>query len=184
MTRCWEGRGLGAFVDWVGNGWHTRRPDWAPSPPRGSWLTTLRFIVLGREEIEAGVRVEVPHVVISIADPGSRRPVVATIGARRNVLHVRFHDAEPVEGLALPPAIRLLTPQQAAKIWRFVDRYRDTIGAVVVHCEQGMSRSPAVAAALCEALGGDPRPFFEKFAPNRHVYELVLRAARKAPKEV
>ncbi len=162
---------------------HTR-PGLRPSPPRGTCLTTsLRFIVLGREEIEAGVRVEVPHVVISIADPGSRRPAVATIGARRDVLVVRFHDAEPVEGLALPPAIRLLTPRQAAKIWRFVDQYRDTIGAIVVHCEQGMSRSPAVAAALCEALGGDPRPFFDEFAPNRHVYELVLRAARRAPKE-
>jgi hypothetical protein len=50
-----------------------------------------------------------------------------------------------------------------------------------VHCELGMSRSPAVAAAICLGLGEDSTRFFEEYQPNQFVYRLVLAEAPAEP---
>ena len=50
------------------------------------------------------------------------------------------------------------------------------MGTIVVQCEQGMSRSPAVAAAICKGMGGDDQRFWRNYSPNRYVYEVVLGA--------
>jgi len=44
---------------------------------------------------------------------------------------------------------------------------------MVVHCEAGMSRSPAVAAAIAEHLGDDPLPYFARYTPNAHVFRML-----------
>jgi len=46
---------------------------------------------------------------------------------------------------------------------------------------QGMSRSPAVAAAICLGLGEDSTRFFEEYQPNQHVYRLALAEAPSDP---
>ncbi len=90
------------------------------------------------------------------------------------MLVLAFDDAEEIPGL--PGEIQLMTPRQATQIVRFVNQHRTEVGTIVVHCEQGMSRSPAVAAALCRALGEDDQPFWQEYQPNRHVYRLLLVA--------
>jgi protein-tyrosine phosphatase len=70
-----------------------------------------------------------------------------------------------------------MSADQAGQICRFINQHKDDIGTVVVHCERGMSRSAAVAAALCASLGGDEEAFFREFQPNGHVYRLVRNAA-------
>ena len=52
------------------------------------------------------------------------------------------------------------------------------VGSVVVECEQSMSRSLAVAAAICKALGGNDSKFWLEYQPNEYVYRLVLEAHR------
>jgi predicted protein tyrosine phosphatase len=131
----------------------------------------MQFIVVGRDEIERGVVVRVPYVVISISDPGSPKPRIRKPTLLRGSLFLKFHDAED----RLQPDIELMKPAHARRIWQFVLKHRSEIGAIVVHCEQGASRSPAVAAALCKTLGGDDQGFFEEFIPNRYVYELLLK---------
>ena len=69
-----------------------------------------------------------------------------------------------------------MTPKQARQICRFADKHKADVGTFVVHCEQGISRSPAVAAALCKAMGGDGRDFWRDYGPNHHVYRCVLDA--------
>ncbi len=76
--------------------------------------------------------------------------------------------------MSLPTGVKLMTADDAAAIWKFVNRYRDDVGAVVVHCEQGMSRSPAVAAAIAYAWALDDAPFWRRHQPNRYVYDLML----------
>ena len=71
-----------------------------------------------------------------------------------------------------------MSPDQAAQIWRFVREHEGQVGTIVVHCEQGMSRSPAVAAALCKAKGGDDARFWRQNQPNPYVYQLVLNASQ------
>jgi predicted protein tyrosine phosphatase len=75
--------------------------------------------------------------------------------------------------MPLPTRVRALSRAQSQQIWRFVDLHKARVGAFVVHCHQGMSRSPAVAAALAVYLGLDEQPFWQEYQPNRYVYELM-----------
>jgi predicted protein tyrosine phosphatase len=134
----------------------------------------MDFIVTDREGIEEGVSVRSAYIVISISDPGSRRPKVKKQSGLRGVLYLTFNDAEP----PTTDSMVLFSPKQARQIVEFVASHQGGIGAVVVHCHQGMSRSPAVAAALCKAMGGDDSEFWEIYSPNMHVYQMVRQAAK------
>ena len=133
----------------------------------------MQFIVHDRRSVERGIVVRTPYVLVSIRDP-DKPPVRARRAAGlRDVLFLAFHDAEPVRGWRLPPEIRLMQPLDAVRIWEFVQRHRDGIGTIVCHCEQGMSRSPAVALALAEALDGDAEAILAESQPNQYVYNLL-----------
>ena len=62
---------------------------------------------------------------------------------------------------------------------RIVDtflHYSNTVSQIIVHCDAGYSRSPAVAAALTKALGeSDDQYFGHGYCPNMHVYNNVLK---------
>ena len=137
----------------------------------------MRFIVASRGEIERGIVVRTPYAVVSITDPDNPRARIPKSAGFRGVLHVQFHDAVPVDGEVLPQDIVLMTTEHAEKIWRFVARHQDQVGTIVVHCEQGMSRSPAVAAALADRLGGNSVRFFREYQPNEYIYGLMLSVA-------
>jgi len=52
---------------------------------------------------------------------------------------------------------------------RLCIRYRNTVGTIGVHCEQGMSRKSAVAAAIGKVLAENEKLFF------REVYAKPIR---------
>ena len=131
------------------------------------------YFVADRDEAERGVLIRSSFVVISISDPGSPTPKVRRPSNCLGVLHLSFHDAEPHR--SLPAGVVLISIEQAQAIRAFVEEH-SAVGALLVHCEQGASRSPAVAAAICNASGGDPSSFFEDYVPNQFVYETVLSA--------
>jgi predicted protein tyrosine phosphatase len=134
----------------------------------------MDFIITDREGIEKGVLVKSSYVVISIHDPDKQPPPIRKQPGFRASLVLSFDDAEEVPAMALPGEIVLMSRGQAKKIRRFIEKHREDVGAVVVHCEAGMSRSPGVAAALCRAFGQDDQLFWQEYQPNRHVYRLVL----------
>jgi len=134
----------------------------------------MDFIPVSREEIERGIIVRTAYVVVSISDPGTRRPRIKRPAGFRDVLYLQFHDAVPMSGFTQPDDIVLMTSDQARQIWDFVLSYEGRVETVVVHCEQGMSRSPAVAAALADYFGGQ---FFLEYQPNEYVYELMCSVA-------
>ncbi len=138
--------------------------------------------VFGRAEIEEGIRIRCAYAVISIHDPTRPRAKIKKPAGRRDQLVLTFHDTEPTIGFDLPAEIKLITPAQADEICEFVHRHKATVGAIVVHCEQGMSRSPAVAAAISDALGLDPRRFWQLYTPNQHVYHMVSDAFARGPR--
>ncbi|MEI6705064.1 MAG: tyrosine-protein phosphatase [Deltaproteobacteria bacterium] len=141
----------------------------------------MDFIVTDREGIEDGVLVRSSYIVISIYDPDAPVPRVKQQPGLRAVLQLAFDDAEPTTSPILAGQMVLMAPAQARQIWDFIANHKEQVEAVVVHCEMGMSRSPAVAAALCKAMGGDDRQFWLDYQPNLYVYRLMLEAA---PKEV
>ncbi len=136
----------------------------------------MEIHVFDREEIERGILIRTSYVVISISDPRKKHAKVKPQSGLRDVLFLTFHDAEPSDNFVLPPHIKLITPAQADQIRDFVHKHAATVGAIVVHCHQGMSRSPAVAAAISDALGLDGEPFRRRYAPNAYVYQAVVDA--------
>ena len=134
----------------------------------------MEIIVTDRESIEAGIAVRTRYVVISIHDSRSKKPKVRKLTGLKDVLYLKFDDAEPSVHMELPANIKLMTAAHAKAVWDFLALHQKTIGTVVVHCEQGMSRSPAVAAAIAKKLGMDDTRFWDEHQPNRHVYEMML----------
>jgi agmatine deiminase len=78
--------------------------------------------------------------------------------------------------MSLPQHIRPMSEAQARSIWAFVQEHQAYVGTIIVQCEAGMSRSPAVAAALCQALGIKPDRFHRDYQPNAYVHQTMLRA--------
>lgn len=132
----------------------------------------LRLRVASRAEVEAGLGLGARDVLVSVLDPEVRALVLPD--APRAVLRLRFHDTRRrFDEPDLPRDVAPLTLEQARAIRRFVEEHVADVDAITVHCHQGMSRSPAVAAAIAEGLGGDSRVWFEKKLPNRSVHALL-----------
>ena len=144
----------------------------------------MQFHVCDRRSVEQGIVVREAYVLISIRDPDKPSVRYRRPAGLRDVLALDFHDAELALGIKLPKGVQLMRAEDAVKIWEFVQRHREHIGAIVCHCEQGMSRSPAVAWALAEALEGDVDAILASSQPNKYVYELLRDTiARLASKE-
>lgn len=83
--------------------------------------------------------------VISITDPGKR--VAALAAWFRKVLRLSFYDAVPGDDFIPVPVPGCFDHRMARQIIDFIDELHGTSAAMklVVHCEQGISRSAAVA---------------------------------------
>ena len=141
----------------------------------------MNFIVTDRASIEAGIVVRTAYVVISIRDPGKRKARIKRGTGLLDILYLAFHDAEPCDGESLSPEIVPMTLKDARAIWKFAKRNRQNVGTIVCHCEQGMSRSPAVALALAEELNGDAGEIHANSQPNQYVYQIVREAIKESP---
>ena len=135
------------------------------------------IIIADRATVECGLSVKAgTYALISITDPDKPHIQVRKSSALRAMLELRFHDAEPTGSFKLPPDINLMTEGDAKQIAEFVLQHRGHINALVVHCEQGMSRSPAVGTAVAQALGLDTTFYERDYQPNAYVRSLLLDA--------
>jgi len=89
---------------------------------------------------------------------------------RVGLLQLTFADT------ADPQRDDAITTFQATEILDFAESIWDQVDAMLIHCEAGLSRSPAIAAALTRIHYGDDGPWFEMDFPNRLVYQTLLAA--------
>ena len=143
----------------------------------------MRIIVTDRESVERGLAMQEPYILISIRDPEKMPVRLRHCLLCKGVLELAFHDAESVEGFVPLDTITYMTEMDAGAIWDFVHKHEGDYGIIVVHCEQGMSRSPAVAAALAKGLRLDASASWQEHQPNQYVYETVLAARDKVAKD-
>jgi len=106
--------------------------------------------------------------VISITDPGE--PTVDIDCAA--ILQLQFHDLN----LIWPQftEVTYFDTEIAHEIVAFVEANKE-VNHMVVHCEAGIARSPAIAAAISEYLG-QYHTYFHSHVPNTMVY-CILRIA-------
>ena len=136
----------------------------------------MKVHVFTREQIETGIQIKPAYAVISIRNSGEPRAKVKQQAGLRDVLYLAFSGIDPALASRWGRKFKHFTPAQANKICAFVRRHKANVGAFVVHCERARSRSPAVAAAISEALGLDSRRFWQMHTPNEYVYHMVADA--------
>ena len=123
-------------------------------------------------------------VIISISTPNvdyTGYPVEADDENRVvAILSIEFMDADcPGDNdvYGNPTTISdLMSDEDAKTVVDFVEQYKDK--RILVHCDAGISRSSAVAAAILKHYTGDDSMIFDSrwYNPNRWVYRKVLEA--------
>jgi len=70
----------------------------------------------------------------------------------------------------------LFSHEQAVQIVDFVVRVKDRVNGFLIHCEAGVSRSAAVAAAIELMLNGSSDRIFNdhRYSPNLYVYTKLI----------
>jgi len=139
----------------------------------------MEIFVYSRDAFEAVRPHEVPHVVISITSSPDDAVPPRPNAACRGLLRLSFPDAEaPSERFSEG---ELFSRAHASQIWEFVDLHRSRIERIVVHCDAGVSRSSAVAAAIARVIHGDDAEFFGgRHRPNMRVYRTLLDTSAQA----
>ena len=136
-----------------------------------------KFVVLGRSGIEKYEETR-PHMVISVSDPLHPAPSIPINENRLGLLRLQFYDLEryrpELEERFKDIETPLFTTELANKILDFYHEHRSKSEVLVVNCEAGISRSSAIAAALCKSADDSDAYFFKMFLPNRRVYSMIL----------
>lgn len=126
----------------------------------------MKIHVSDRQRVEKLIsRLTGKIAIISITDPDE--PVV--FYRYTNVLRLQFHDFNQIW-----PQLTKRTyfnESMAEQIVDFVENNK-TVDDLIVHCEAGISRSPAVAAAICEYLN-IYHSFFKTHIPNTMVFAIL-----------
>ena len=146
------------------------RPE-AAGPAR---LKLRRVLFLSQRRAEP-LRPPRAAALISITDPHSPPAVLRPGWAA--VLRVSFTDTDPASFADEPlDAPGTLGDDEVARMAAFAALQAHQCRCIVVHCRHGVSRSAAVARAICEAAS---LPFPPGYASdNRFVY-LALRGATR-----
>ncbi len=68
--------------------------------------------------------------------------------------------------------------EQAREVFDFTEKYWNISEVFMIHCEAGISRSAAIAAALHKVyIGGDNNKYWKIYRPNALVYSTLLKVA-------
>lgn len=129
-----------------------------------------------------------PHktdsAIISISTPNIDYSYIKVEPTDENrvvaILNLEFMDADcPGDNdvYGNPTTISdLMSDKDAKTVVDFVETYKDK--RILVHCDAGISRSSAVAAAILKHYTGNDDMIFDSrwYNPNRWVYRKVLEA--------
>jgi len=133
------------------------------------------FKVINRDEAESinGIPLVDPYVMISISCP--KDPAnIPNRESCKDILRLEFDDVDVSVHLTGDRKIQYFNQEYAREILSFYRKYKDNIKYMIIHCDAGISRSPAVAAALSKIESGYDNDWFERYLPNRRVYSLLL----------
>lgn len=121
---------------------------------------------------------EKDKVIISIRDPWAEKAQFNDGNSSiKEILYLSFYDISE-ETKDIFDGYSSMSPDDALKIAHFVNKWKDKVDTIWVHCEVGVSRSAGIAMAIMEYLNLDLAPIFENpiYCPNMLCYELTNQA--------
>jgi predicted protein tyrosine phosphatase len=113
-----------------------------------------------------------------VTNPEKEDAEIAESSFKRAVLRLKFHDIAGNKFFKNENTEVAIDEEQAQSILSFVREHLAEIELVVCQCEEGVSRSAAIAAALSKILNGQDDFFFNNYWVNRWVYKLLLKNAK------
>ncbi len=95
----------------------------------------------------------------------------------KEILYLSFYDISE-ETKDIFGGYNSMSPDDALKIAYFVNKWKDKVDTIWVHCEVGVSRSAGIAMAIMEYLNMDLTPITKNpiYRPNMLCYELTKGA--------
>jgi len=130
------------------------------------------------------IKFDIPYIVISIYSTNSQPAKIPLHPKCLDVLSIQFDDVDSDDWQI---GCKSITEKQANQIWTFVDYYLqrnhtnpklDNTKAelILIHCNAGVCRSPALAAAISRIYTGEDKEWFQKpYLPNMKVYNTMLK---------
>lgn len=121
-----------------------------------------------------------PTLIISISSTDDTIPEMLEHAQNDMVRHVEFLQFDDIDVSETVGGLIPMSEDDANQIVDAFLKYKNAVSQIIVHCDAGYSRSPAVATALCIAFGMSDTEFFGPgYYPNMHVYRSMLRALEK-----
>lgn len=118
---------------------------------------------------------DLPWAAISISTMPDEFPELHTENCL-GVLQLSFFDSEFKTN-----GPQFFNKDHADKIVNFLKEMLPQIECLLIHCEMGVSRSPAIAAAICHVLYGQHTEtiYFKNYNPNILVYRKLVDALKQ-----
>lgn len=110
--------------------------------------------------------------IISISGRYAETPILHRSDWLKGVLYLNFDDEDTLIETRM-------TEDDAEQICKFLSFIKGKeVKRLIVHCDAGVSRSAAVAAAIMKYLDGSDASIFNNhfYAPNMHCYKMTLNA--------
>lgn len=127
-----------------------------------------KVLVLPRKSAEQ-FTCDVPWSCISISDPFAYFDADIHEGNRVGLLRMRFDDAQ----VQYPRAV-LFNKEMASQVIEFVDKVWANSELLMIHCNAGMCRSPAVGQFVAERYEPSYAQYYKRlYAPNMLVYNVL-----------
>ena len=140
----------------------------------------MEFKVLNEDEVQTYLT-DKRHIVISVQDPDQPFVQLPEQISRVGYLRLAFHDLEfPIPQCKDSNIFNKNHVRQIQEAITYARNY-NYIDLICVNCVAGMSRSPAIAAALSYILNGPGTElyFFGAFTPNNLVFKTIINEWEK-----
>lgn len=120
--------------------------------------------------------IDEPTLIISISSTDDKLPHIMDEADNENIRHIEYLQFDDIDTAENVHGLIPMSDEDAGRIVNAFLQYVDGVSQIIVHCDAGYSRSPAVAAALAKALRESDEEFFRHdYCINNHVYTTLLK---------
>ena len=131
----------------------------------------MNFIFLSQKDMTSSTKytnIQSPHLLISIRNPNQLVALPKNHHCSSKLI-LEFEDIDIIKSDR-----NTFNHENARQILDFIESHCHKVDTIVAHCGAGISRSPAVCAALSKIINNCDDMIFKCSIPNMLVYTTIL----------